>query len=292
MNKHIITEISPLSEKDCLFIVERYKTEFTYPLHNHKEYELNFVENGAGVRRIVGDSVEEIGDYDLVLLCGDNLEHVWEQGNCQSKQIREITIQFSPDLFSNNFIDKKQFTSIRKMLDRAQKGLSFPLHAVMKVYSTIDSLLKGEPGFYQFVKFLTILYELSICDDARTLSSSSFARSKTASDSRRVQKVEEYINLHYTENLTLDFLCNRFYISKFYLSRSFENATGKSIYQYVLEKRMIMARQLLISGEKPTDIFSLCGFGQYSNFYRAFKKYYHMSPMTFLKKMNYEEKNE
>ena len=43
---------------------------------------------------------------------------------------------------------------------------------------------------------------------------------------------------------------------------------------------------------KPTDIFSLCGFGQYSNFYRAFKKYYHMSPMTFLKKMNYEEKNE
>ena len=292
MNKHIITEISPLSEKDCLFIVERYKTEFTYPLHNHKEYELNFVENGAGVRRIVGDSVEEIGDYDLVLLCGDNLEHVWEQGSCQSKQIREITIQFSPDLFSNNFIDKKQFTSIRKMLDRAQKGLSFPLHAVMKVYSTIDSLLKGEPGFYQFVKFLTILYELSICDDARTLSSSSFARSKTVSDSRRVQKVEEYINLHYTENLTLDFLCNRFYISKFYLSRSFENATGKSIYQYVLEKRMIMARQLLISGEKPTDIFSLCGFGQYSNFYRAFKKYYHMSPMTFLKKMNYEEKNE
>ena len=192
MNKHIITEISPLSEKDCLFIVERYKTEFTYPLHNHKEYELNFVENGAGVRRIVGDSVEEIGDYDLVLLCGDNLEHVWEQGNCQSKQIREITIQFSPDLFSNNFIDKKQFTSIRKMLDRAQKGLSFPLHAVMKVYSTIDSLLKGEPGFYQFVKFLTILYELSICDDARTLSSSSFARSKTASDSRRVQKVYQF----------------------------------------------------------------------------------------------------
>lgn len=42
MNKHIITEISPLSEKDCLFIVERYKTEFTYPLHNHKEYEPEF----------------------------------------------------------------------------------------------------------------------------------------------------------------------------------------------------------------------------------------------------------
>ena len=51
------------------------------------------------------------------------------------------------------------------------------------------------------------------------------------------------------------FLCNRFYISKFYLSRSFENATGKSIYQYVLEKRMIMARQLLISGENQRIFF-------------------------------------
>ncbi len=46
---------------------------------------------------------------------------------------------------------------------------------------------------------------------------------------------------------------------------------------------MIMARQLLIGGEKPTDIYALCGFNQYSNFYRAFKKYYHMSPSEFIK---------
>ena len=253
MNKHIITEISPLSEKDCLFIVERYKTEFTYPLHNHKEYELNFVENGAGVRRIVGDSVEEIGDYDLVLLCGDNLEHVWEQGNCQSKQIREITIQFSPDLFSDNFIAKKQFTSIRKMLDRAQKGLSFPLHAVMKVYSTINSLLKGEPGFYQFVKFLTILYELSICDDARTLSSSSFARSKTASDSRRVQKVEEYINLHYTEEIRLSQLAELTDMTPVSFSRFFKLRTGKSLSDYIIDIRLGHATRQLVDSRKTVD---------------------------------------
>ena len=126
----------------------------------------------------------------------------------------------------SGFVDKKQFTSIRKMLDRAQKGLSFPLHAVMKVYSTIDSLLKGEPGFYQFVKFLTILYELSICDDARTLSSSSFARSKTASDSRRVQKVEEYINLHYTEEIRLSQLAELTDMTPVSFSRFFKLRTG------------------------------------------------------------------
>lgn len=282
MNKHIITEITPLSEKDCLFIVERYKTEFTYPLHNHKEYELNFVENGAGVRRIVGDSVEEIGDYDLVLLCGDNLEHVWEQGNCRSKQIREITIQFSPDLFSNNFIGKKQFTSIRKMLDRAQKGLAFPLRAVMKVYSNIDSLLKGEPGFYQFVKFLTILYELSICDDARTLSSSSFARSKMTSDSRRVQKVEEYINEHYTEEIRLAQLAELTDMTPVSFSRFFKLRTGKSLSDYIIDIRLGNAtRQLVDSTKTVAEICYECGFNNLSNFNRIFKKKKGCSPKEF-----------
>ena len=98
------TEITRLSEKDCFYIVERHKTEFTYPLHRHKEFELNFIERGKGVRRIVGDSVEEIGDYDLVLIGCEDLEHVWEQHECRSERVREITIQFSEDLFNKNFI--------------------------------------------------------------------------------------------------------------------------------------------------------------------------------------------
>ena len=58
----LLTEITPLSEKDCFYIVERHKSEFLFPLHRHRDYELNFIENGRGVRRVVGDSVEEIGD--------------------------------------------------------------------------------------------------------------------------------------------------------------------------------------------------------------------------------------
>ena len=52
----IIREITPLSDKDCFYIAERYKTEFTYPIHNHSEFELNFTEKAAGVRRVVGDN--------------------------------------------------------------------------------------------------------------------------------------------------------------------------------------------------------------------------------------------
>ena len=85
LSNQIIREITPLSDKDCFYIAERYKTEFTYPIHNHSEFELNFTEKAAGVRRIVGDSSEVIGDYDLVLITGKDLEHVWEQNDCHSK---------------------------------------------------------------------------------------------------------------------------------------------------------------------------------------------------------------
>ena len=94
MDRSIIHEISPLMGKDVLYIADRRKKEFTYPIHNHQVYELNFVEHAAGVRRIVGDSNEVIGDFDLVLITGPDLEHVWEQNTCTSEDIREITIQF------------------------------------------------------------------------------------------------------------------------------------------------------------------------------------------------------
>ena len=168
------------------------------------------------------------------------------------------------------------------MLDRAQKGLSFPLHAVMKVYSTIDSLLKGEPGFYQFVKFLTILYELSICDDARTLSSSSFARSKTASDSRRVQKVEEYINLHYTEEIRLSQLAELTDMTPVSFSRFFKLRTGKSLSDYIIDIRLGHAtRQLVDSTKTVAEICYECGFNNLSNFNRIFKKKKGCSPKEF-----------
>ena len=58
---YIMREITPLSERDCFYIADRHKTEFTYPIHCHAEYELNFTEHASGVRRVVGDSAEIFG---------------------------------------------------------------------------------------------------------------------------------------------------------------------------------------------------------------------------------------
>lgn len=290
LQSSIIHEITPLSDRDCFYIADRCKTEFTYPIHNHAEFELNFTEKASGVRRVVGDSSEVITDYDLVLITGQQLEHVWEQHECHSKEIREITIQFSSDLFFKSFIHKNQFDSIRKMLDRAQKGLCFPMSAILKVYSMLDTLPSEKQGFYAVVKFLSILYELSLFEeDSHTLSSSSFAKIDIHSDSRRVQKVQEYINAHYQEEIRLNHLADMVGMTAVSFSRFFKLRTGKNLSDYIIDIRLGFAARLLVDSTMSiAEVCYECGFNNLSNFNRIFKKKKVCSPKEF--RENYRKK--
>lgn len=289
-NPTSIQEVTPLSEKDCFYIADRHKTQFTYPLHSHSESELNFVANAAGVRRIVGDSTEIIGDYDLVLITGKELEHVWEQYKCTSKDIREITIQFSPDLFFSNFIDKNQFDSIRSMLDRAQKGLSFPLPAIMKVYPILDKLSSEPNSFYAVINFLTVLYELSLFNDhAKVLSSSSSAKNGDATENDKVLKVQKYINDNYKKEIRLTHLAQLSEMTPVAFSRFFKLRTGRGLSDYIIDIRLGHAARLLIDSSMPiSEVCYECGFKNLSNFNRLFKKKKNCAPKEF--RGNYKKK--
>ncbi|MDR0829412.1 MAG: AraC family transcriptional regulator [Prevotellaceae bacterium] len=288
MNSKILTEFPLLSEKDCFLLVERYKTEFTYPLHKHEEYELNFIENGAGVRRIIGDSVETTGDYDLVLVGKENLEHVWEQGNCVSEKIHEITIQFSPKLFLGNFLDKNQFAPIKTMLEDAQKGICFPMSAIMSVYQKINALTSLNPEFYRVIEFITILYELSQ-SNYRTLSSSAFASANISTDNRRIQKVEEYINKNYKQPITLPEVAKIAGMTPVSFSRFFKQSTGRGLFDFIIDTRLGYASRLLVDTTNSiSEIGYDCGFNNISNFNRLFKKRKDRSPKEF--RDNYRKK--
>ena len=75
INTELFKEVSPLSSKDCFILIERQKTNFNFPIHIHPECELNFIENAKGAQRIVGDSIEEIDEEELVLVTNPHLEH-------------------------------------------------------------------------------------------------------------------------------------------------------------------------------------------------------------------------
>lgn len=277
----IITEITPLEEKDCLYLVDRNKESFSYPLHKHEEFELTFEENCDGSRRIVGDSIEEIGKYDLVLI-GSNLEHKWEQFACQSKMMREVTIQFSPALFSESLLHKDHMQSISQLLERAKNGVAFGMGAVMRIYAKFNEIAAAKPGFYRFIKLLEILYELSIEDDYHILASSGFSHNKMTPDSRRVRKVEEYIDKHFTEEIRLQTVSDIAGMTPTAFSRFFKLRTGRTLSDYIIDIRLgYAARQLIDTTTSVVEICYNSGFNNVSNFNRIFKKRKGCSPTTF-----------
>ena len=279
---NVLNEITPLSEKDFFYIVERHKKEFTYPVHLHKEFELNFIENGAGVRRIVGDSVETIGNYDLVLIGGQELEHVWEQGECRTDDIREITIQFSRDMFSPDQLAKTQFIAIRKMLQQAEHGIAFSLPTIVKVYHLIDTLPTQQDRFRQFLQFLMLLNELACSDGARVLASTSFARAGESNESRRILKVKAYLDAHYTEQVRLAVLAGMVGMSPSAFSRFFKLHTGRTLSDYLIDIKLGNAARMLVDTNlNISEICYACGFNNLSNFNRIFKSKRGTTPREF-----------
>lgn len=278
----VIHEITPLMGKDSLYIADRRKKEFTYPIHNHEVFELNFVEHAPGVRRIVGDSNEVIGDYDLVLITSPDLEHVWEQNTCTSTDIREVTVQFSCDLSDDGFLSRTPFQSMRRMMKEARKGICFSLEDIMRVYHMIDSLSSIKEGFYAVVHFYTILYELSKSDTYRTLASSSYAKVEVESDSRRVLKVKDYIAKNYMNEIRLTTLADIAGMSTSAFSRFFKLRTGRNLSEYIIDMRLGYAsRKLVDTSDSVQEICYACGFNNLSNFNRIFKKRKNCSPSEF-----------
>lgn len=281
-DRRIIHEITPLMGKDVLYIADRHKKEFTYPIHNHSVYELNFVENAKGVRRIVGDSQEVIGDYDLCLITSPNLEHVWEQNECHSDDIREITVQFDFSMSDETLFGRNPYASITRMMQEAKMGLSFPLQAIMKVYGMLDTLSSVKDGFYAVQQFLTILYELSRCENARTLASSSYAKVTVEDDSRRILKVKNFISKNYMDELRLPELASLAGMSSSAFSRFFKLHTGRNISEYIIDLRLGYAARMLVDTAKSiSEIGFDCGFNNLSNFNRIFKKKKGCSPSEF-----------
>ena len=280
--RRVIHEITPLMGKDVLYIADRHKKEFTYPIHSHEVYELNFVERANGVKRIVGDSSEVIGDYDLVLITSPDLEHVWEQHECTSDDIREVTIQFDFNMTNENIFGRNPFMSMRKMMTEAKKGLCFPLSAIMKIYTQLDTLSTIKDGFYAVMQFMTILYELSKCDGARTLASSSFAKIVVEDDSRRILKVKNYISKNYMDEIRLATLSDMAGMSPSAFSRFFKLHTGRNLSEYIIDIRLGYASRMLVDTARSISEISFdCGFNNLSNFNRIFKKKKECSPSEF-----------
>lgn len=103
---------------------------------------------------------------------------------------------------------------------------------------------------------------------------------------KQVASIVTYINKNLLSDLSLDNIADYFFISKFHLERIFKKQMSTTVHNYIVQKRLSLARQMLYDGHSPTKIYKKCGFKEYTAFYRAFKKTYNCPPNHFLSQIN------
>ncbi len=93
-----------------------------------------------------------------------------------------------------------------------------------------------------------------------------------------VEQLLQFIHEHLTEPLNLDILSEQVFLTKSHISRVFKAAMGIAPMEYITRKRIQLARQYLHEGEGAEDTAARCGFGDYSSFYRAYRRIIGRSP--------------
>lgn len=138
----------------------------------------------------------------------------------------------------------------------------------------VDSQKQPEPLCSQYYP----IYLQGLLAQISLISQSLRPTTITSNVSDTITDIIHYVNEHLAAPLSLDLLSARFFISKYYLNRAFKKATGTTVMDYVIYKRVIMARQLILNGHTASDAAIRSGFGDYSSFYRSYRKIMGQSP--------------
>ncbi len=273
-------EITPLTQNDCFTIFSREKKEFSFPLHYHDEFELNFIRHAGGAKRIVGDSIEVIDDLEMVLI-GPNLYHAWFTYQCRSENIKEVTIQWHKDLFDEKFLCRNQLNFIRAMFDRASRGILFSKETISALAPRLLAL-NEKSGFDSVLELMSILHDLSTSRNMRTLSNAAFANEKLTYNSRRIEKAFQYMYHNYDKTVTLSEVAKLVNMTEVSFSRFIKKRTGNTFIDSLNEIRLGHASKKLIdTTHSIAEISYNCGFNNISNFNRIFKKKKGCTPKEF-----------
>lgn len=280
---NIHKEITPISEEDLFVILDHPNAKFDFPIHYHSDFEINLVLNSTG-KRLVGDSVMNFGDIDLVMT-GPNLPHVWKGTIEEGSHV--ITIQFHPQLLNFPILKKRLLNPIKELLQKSSRGIMFSKETALSARDKILTITRSN-GFDTVLLFLSLLNDLAVSRNQTLLANSYFNPDDLGVDtrSRRINKVCEYINNNYTENIKLSDVAKLIGMSDSSFSHFFKNKTRMNFVDYVNDIRIGYAAIMLYETTNTiSEVCYKCGFNNISNFIRVFKRKKGETPSDYRQKI-------
>ena len=265
------TEKTGYLEQDfrIFHIKDQTKREFSY--HYHDFHKVIIFLSGKAAYHIEGKSYY-LKPWDILLV---NRHAIHKPEIDFSVPYERFVLWIRDDIKSTELLRcfqkaiDRSYNLIRLDSDTQEKlkQLLYELEAALKD-EKFGSELLGSALFTQFMVYVNrIFLEKQYIYDARSYSSDS-----------QIEELLRYINHNLTEDLSIETLARKYYLSKYHMMRKFKEETGYTIHNYIISKRLLLARTKISEGTPILKASQLSGFSDYTTFSRAYKKQFGTAP--------------
>ena len=256
-------------------------------LHAHRNYEFYYFVSGSGCYAVEGSEYSlESGD---VLVMREGEAHT---AHLYGTPYERICIHFAPETMPLLETEIRELYRARPLGKsnhyRPDERSALFLAACMERLCR-DSEREGYEDRARTILGMLILELYRIRQSAPLLFENesepiSAGDAEARGNAETVRRILAYINENLTTIKNLDVLEQEFFFSKSYINRIFKRATGSSVWDYIVLKRLLLAHALLKEGKQASIVASECGFFDYSSFYRQYRRRFGISPQSAKKK--------
>lgn len=251
--------------------------------HNHDFYEILFFISGK-VDYIIEGKTYTLKANDILLT---NNKEVHKPVVLNGINYERIVIWIDPDFIKTIENNETNLTLCFEDSSKHHYNLLRPNINLFYIIKTIYEKLEKVYNSNDYGS--TILRKIYITELLVYLNIAYFDTTKEIEidikHDSKISDVVHYINENLCEDLSLDTLSKKFYISKYHLSRQFKQYVGFTIHQYIIKKRLIMAKIHLHDGASINSAYVDSGFNNYQNFIKAFKDEFGFSPKKYVKSL-------
>ncbi|HEX3043809.1 MAG TPA: AraC family transcriptional regulator [Bacillota bacterium] len=254
--------------------------------HYHDSFEIYFTLT-EGYRFVVNDRVYPFERGDLYVFNQFDIHH-----NIFSiEDPREIyVVHFNPRFIRD--LSTPQ-ADLFQVFSRRGPDFSHRVHPTPKQIRDLTDLFQKAIHYfesngygyetYQKIVLAEILLMINIIYQSPEIEQTGLTGGNRETNFDKVGPIIDYVNAHISEDLSLDHLAKTFYLNKDYLGNIFKNATGYTIKEYIMSKRMMLAKQYLLENEPISRVLEKVGFNDYSHFINTFKKKVGVTPKQYIK---------